>query len=577
MSGAGGGWGDGTKELGELAKAMKTGVKLGNQIALWLRASAARKKLEAEFGREVADAVVAAIRAGRDYEVILERARQNKRDKDEREHLLKSPPPLHGSAHWATAADLAPMLKGRDAFAENGSSILLGGFEDPETSRVDFLHWDDVGHLLTVAPTRAGKAVTTIVPNLLRYRGSAVVIDPKSELYALTSAWRAREVGPVYRIAPFDRPGDQETAGFPRHRFDPFQRVETYADARNLAGDLYAVDPRSPTFFRDDFIAMFTAAILTVREKAPPQERNLSTVFSLVDSGPEMLFRLFDAMEKSRYSEISSAATSIKSKNKQTGVSTLTDSIRTALGPFKDPNIRESFEGNDFTFESLKERPATIYIDVPFHLIQPYAAYLRVILKGALDAMVRNRRQPEIPVLFVLDEFLQLGRFEDFRAAIRTHAGSGVRLWFFVQDLAGLEENYENGWRMFLNCAVKQFFGTNDLQTAEMLSRNLGQQTVAHRSTNAGGNVSASSGGFMGDGASSNVSFSSGESVQLFGRALLTPDEVIQRLSGWGDQKKSWRYGIVLANGVSPIQVGLFNSHFSKVCQERMGHLALRR
>ncbi|WP_247565243.1 type IV secretory system conjugative DNA transfer family protein [Bradyrhizobium sp. 151] len=61
--------------------------------------------------------------------------------------------------------------------------------------------------MLTLAPTR--------------YRGSAVVLDPKGELYDATSAWRAANVGPVYRIAPFDKEGDRKTQGYPRHGFNP--------------------------------------------------------------------------------------------------------------------------------------------------------------------------------------------------------------------------------------------------------------------------------------------------------------------------------------------------------------------
>lgn len=572
MSGTGSGWGDGTKELAEAAKALRNGFKLGNHVALWMRARAARKQLEAEFGREVADAVVAAIRAGKNYEVILERARQSKRDREERDNLLKSPPPLHGSARWATTADLGSLLQGREAFAANPSSILLGAHQDPETGHVGFLHWDDVGHLLTVAPTRAGKSVTTIVPNLLRYKGSMVVIDPKSELYAQTSAWRAREVGPVYRIAPFDQPDDPATRGFPRHRFNPMMQVTSDADARGLAGDLYAPDPRTSDFFRNDFMAMMTAAIRMTQERAPPDQRNLAALFGAINSGPDMLMRVFDAMEASDNPEIRSAGQSLKGKSKATGLPTLGDSIRAALGNFRDAAVCATLSGSDFTFEALKDRPATVYIDVPLHLIPTNVGFLRLILKNALNAMIRNRREPEIPVVFILDEFLQLGSFDDFRTAIRTHAGSGVRLWFFVQDVAGLEENYGPSWRTFFNCAVKQFFGVNDQATADMISRSLGSQTVAYRSTNAGGNVSASAGGIMGDGASSNVSFSTGESVQFIGRPLMTPEEVNRFLSGWNDnQRREWRHGIVVANGVPPVQVRLFNGHLSDNCRSRMG------
>ena len=36
-------------------------------------------------------------------------------------------------------------------------------------------------HFLTVAATRSGKGTSLIIPNLLHYAGSVIVIDPKGE------------------------------------------------------------------------------------------------------------------------------------------------------------------------------------------------------------------------------------------------------------------------------------------------------------------------------------------------------------------------------------------------------------
>ncbi len=49
-------------------------------------------------------------------------------------------------------------------------------------------------HLCTVAPTRSGKGVGVIIPNLLAYTGPVVVFDPKGENYTVT-ARRRREMG----------------------------------------------------------------------------------------------------------------------------------------------------------------------------------------------------------------------------------------------------------------------------------------------------------------------------------------------------------------------------------------------
>lgn len=54
-------------------------------------------------------------------------------------------------------------------------------------------------HLLCVAPTRSGKGVSLIVPNLLYYKGAAIVIDPKGE-NAWITAQRRRDMGQAVHI-----------------------------------------------------------------------------------------------------------------------------------------------------------------------------------------------------------------------------------------------------------------------------------------------------------------------------------------------------------------------------------------
>lgn len=65
------------------------------------------------------------------------------------------------------------------------------------------------GHILTCAPTGAGKGLGGVIPNLLDYPGSAFVLDFKGENYAVTSRAPASwaEVGKVPPAKPVeDRP-----------------------------------------------------------------------------------------------------------------------------------------------------------------------------------------------------------------------------------------------------------------------------------------------------------------------------------------------------------------------------------
>src|SRR5688572_33383934 len=61
------------------------------------------------------------------------------------------------------------------------------------TGEAPILYGED-RHLLTIAPTGAGKGRSVIIPNLLRFEGSVIVIDPKGETWHVT-ARRRKEMG----------------------------------------------------------------------------------------------------------------------------------------------------------------------------------------------------------------------------------------------------------------------------------------------------------------------------------------------------------------------------------------------
>ena len=96
----------------------------------------------------------------------------------------EEPPTSFGTAKWATEA----YLQERGLF--EGKGFFLGEFL--ENGSRNPLHYDRRRHLLTVAPTRSGKGVASIIPNLLTYQGSVFIIDPKGENAMITAGRRGR-------------------------------------------------------------------------------------------------------------------------------------------------------------------------------------------------------------------------------------------------------------------------------------------------------------------------------------------------------------------------------------------------
>src|SRR5580658_4922037 len=83
------------------------------------------------------------------------------------------------------------------------SAFVRLGYRVP-TKDGDPLRYKNDGHLLTVAPTGSGKGRDVLVPALLDYEGSCIVIDPKGQLAAITRKQRERMGQRIIVLNPFN-------------------------------------------------------------------------------------------------------------------------------------------------------------------------------------------------------------------------------------------------------------------------------------------------------------------------------------------------------------------------------------
>ena len=196
-----------------------------------------------------------------------------------------------------------------------------------------------------------------------------------------------------------------------------------------------------------------------------------------------------------------------------------------------DPRIARSVAGDDMNFRMFKREPCTLYLIIPPDRLAAYCRYVRAIFGIALSGMAREPTVPKIPVIFLLDEFPQLGHMAAIENGISLMRGYGVQFVTIIQDLSQLKGVYKK-WQTFLANSTSVFFGTTDFDTAKYLSNTLGSSTISVES------ISRSMSEFGSE--SGNVTTSE------TGRLLMTPDE-IRTLRG--------DLAIVLASGAPPLLV----------------------
>lgn len=427
----------------------------------------------------------------------------------------------HGSARLASKAE-------RRDLAKSESGLLIG--RDAESGRL--LRYDGPAHLLTFAPTRAGKGVGTVIPNLLRVPRPMLVIDPKGENARITHEARSR-FGPVHVLDPFG------VTGLPAAAYNPLARLlpdslDLGEDAASLAEAL-VVDPpgeSGDTHWNEEAKALLAGLILFAAVHETEDRRTLAAVREYLTLPPDRFRALLALMGESDGAGglIARAANRFGGKADREAAGVLSSAQRHTH--FLDsPRITASLARSDFSFASLRHELVTVFLVLPPNRLDAYSRWLRLLVSQALAEIARDAETahgaPEAPgaaqrpqegspalrepTLFLLDEFAALGRLEALERAMGLMAGYGLQLWPILQDLSQLRALYGARANTFVaNAGVLQTFGVNDYETAKALSQLMGQMTTSYATT------------------SHRPGDPSSTTHQLTGRDLLTPDEIMQ-------------------------------------------------
>ena len=100
----------------------------------------------------------------------------------------------HRSARFASRKELKKH--------QGGDGVRIG--RNSHTGQL--LRYDGPAHLITLAPTRAGKGVGTVISNLLGVERSVLIIDPEGENARIAGDAR-RRLGTTHVLDPFEVSG----------------------------------------------------------------------------------------------------------------------------------------------------------------------------------------------------------------------------------------------------------------------------------------------------------------------------------------------------------------------------------
>lgn len=396
-----------------------------------------------------------------------------------------------GALGWRRAPDPHEGLHGTARFAEPGERT--AGLARPEgliigqTRQGRLLRHDGPGHLLTLAPTRSGKGVGAVIPNLLMADRAVICIDPKGENAKVCAGARLR-FGPVHVLDPFG------ASGLPSQAYDPLVALDpgdpdlsdrAFALAEALVHD--AEGQAGEAHWNEEARALIAGVILHVVTTPQQRSAGLLQVRDHLTCAPEAFRALLKTMQASPAAQglVARAANRHLAKSDREAAGVLSSAQRHTH--FLDsPRLSRVLGRCDFSLQDLPQNRASLFIVLPPDRLATHSRWMRLLLVQALGELAASGPPPATSpgVLFLLDEFAALGRLEPVERAYGLMAGYGVQLWAILQDLHQLRALYGPSSGTFLsNAGVIQVFNVAELDTATWVSRTLGASTELQTST----------------------------------------------------------------------------------------------
>lgn len=380
---------------------------------------------------------------------------------------LSRPKHYYGDARWAHGGEV------RDAHLLDRDGVLIGKRGNK------YLRNGEPGHVLVAAPTRSGKGVGIVIPNLLSWPGSAVVLDIKHENHNITSGFRAQHQR-VFKWSPADDDGLS-------HRFNPLSTVRNdlahrISDIQRLAIILLPQPTHADPMWQNEARDLFLGLVLYVLDD-PNQPSTIGQIYRTLKTEHDITDVVQYVLDNDEFTLDASARMSLgsflnKAPKERSGVRS---NLTAALNLWANPVIDAATAESDFDLSELRRRPTSIYVAVKQNQLTTLAPLLGLFFQQCVDVLGRDLPGPDEPhkVLLLIDEFASLGRLPIIETAMAFLAGYGVRLVNIVQGLSQLEQYYGSARDSILqNSSIQVYFAANDDSTARYISSRLGTKTI---------------------------------------------------------------------------------------------------
>ncbi len=379
-----------------------------------------------------------------------------------------------GSAGWATRAEI------EKAGLFNPRGLQIGFFEG------DPIYLDSDSPLVTVAGAGSGKCTGVLAYILCNIQVERLfVLDLRGELGAISIHNFAAKGINVYFWNPMG------LAGLPHDNCNPLDVLtlgsgRLVADAQMVAASLVPIfGGGEGKYFEQrsrDWLA--NLMVYLVEQNRNVDFAMLSRLINSIEGDAESWLNESERMLESKFPSVRRTVGEMLAKQadapKEFGA--VMGTVYSCLSFLDDPALLSSLENREFSLAQLcaEGRPSSFFLNVPHEYVGIWSPLLRCFFTSA---MLYKSRRPDAPrITMLIDEAGQMGNFPALLHAFTFGRGAGIRAWAFFQDLSQIKRSYGNdALQSFIGSAqCRQFFGVRDFETAELISKMLGMETLEY-------------------------------------------------------------------------------------------------
>ena len=447
-----------------------------------------------------------------------------------------------GTARWATTRE----LKKLGLISNNPEGVILGqsseakgiitGSDSFEITRFGQLIADNSAyHAIIVGATGSGKGVGVIMPTLLTWKESVMVVDPKGESYDYTAGYRST-FSEVFYFDPTINAEEAKARHIKPCHINPLDFIprtsEAVAEIGNMCLSIHpdqskeAYWDKTPRMMLEMLIGH---VLIKGKKKSLPEAASLIMTSEKYETIFENILNAYDDDPVPESDPLHDVATMVQNNaalffQMATGQNaeqlvTHISTVKGDLGVYSASASAELLSYSDFSLDDIMdgEKPISIYMCIPVKQIERITPMFMLIYSLILKSFLGRDQKHRHKLLLLLDEFSQFKKFTTIAEQIPFVRSYGIKIMAFIQSISQLDEYYgHDGAKALLdNFQLKVYLKATAPETTEYFERLLGKKTLLMKKTS-----------FSHNRKSQGVE-SYSESTSEQGRSLLTAEEIL--------------------------------------------------